>query len=72
MFAVTRKSLSHFSDSRQKNREAWGKSFSFAEFRFDGVGGCELPISMWLGAWGTGMQFTNFPDSRTTSGTRYG
>jgi hypothetical protein len=38
--------VSHFSDSQQRKRASWGKSFSFAEFRFNGVGCCELPISM--------------------------
>jgi hypothetical protein len=53
IFTATRKKGSHFNDSQQKSRAAWGKSFSFAESRFDGVDRRELPVSMRLSARGT-------------------
>ena len=43
-----------------------------AEFRFHSLGSGEFPVSVWLGARSTRVQFTNFPDRRTTSGTRHG
>jgi hypothetical protein len=36
----------------------------------DGLGGGEFAIAVWLGARGTGMEFTDFPDCGTTGGTR--
>jgi hypothetical protein len=36
------------------------------------VGCGKLPISVWLGAQGTGMQFTSFLGGCTTRGTRHG
>jgi hypothetical protein len=46
-------------------------SLSFAGFRFHGLNGGKFPISVWFGAWGTSMKFTNFPDRSTTSHTRH-
>jgi hypothetical protein len=39
---------------------------------FHGVGCGKFPISVWLGAQGTGVQFTRFLDRCTTSRTRHG
>jgi hypothetical protein len=39
---------------------------------FSGVGCGKLPISVWLGAKLTRIQFTRLPDSRTTGSTRNG
>lgn len=47
------------------------RSLSFAESRFHGLRCGKFPIPVRLGAWGTGMKFTNFPDRRTASGTRH-
>ncbi len=40
--------------------------------RFHGLSCREFPVSVWLGARCTGMQFTRFADRSTTSSTRYG
>ena len=45
---------------------------SFAGFRFHSLGCGEFPVSVWLGARGTRMQFASFPDRSTTSSTRHG
>jgi hypothetical protein len=45
---------------------------SFAPLGFHGLGGGKFPISVWLGARGTRVQFTNLIVGCTTSGTRYG
>jgi len=45
---------------------------AFCRFRFYGFGCREFPISVWLGARGTRMQFTGFPDGSTTRSTRHG
>jgi hypothetical protein len=39
---------------------------------FHGLGCGKFPISVWLGAQGTGVQFTRFFDRSTTSGARHG
>lgn len=41
-------------------------------FRFYRLGCREFPVSMWLGARSTRMQFTDFPNRCTTSNTRHG
>jgi len=53
VFTPSRRKVSHFNDRQQKSRAAWGKSFSFAESRFNGVGRRKLPVSMRLSARGT-------------------
>jgi hypothetical protein len=45
---------------------------SFADLRFHGLGCEKIPISVRLGARGTGMQLTSFPDRCTTRSTRRG
>ena len=45
---------------------------SFARFRFHGLGGGKFPISVWLGAQGTRVQFTSLVLGRTTGRTGYG
>jgi hypothetical protein len=45
---------------------------SFAGLRFHGVGCGEFPISVWLGAPGTRLQFTSFLGRCTTRRTRHG
>lgn len=45
------------------------RSLSVAESRFHDLSCGKFPIPVRLGAWGTGMKFTNFPDRCTTSST---
>jgi hypothetical protein len=45
---------------------------SFARLRFHGLGGGKFPISVWLGARGTRVQFTSLLVGCTPSRTRYG
>jgi hypothetical protein len=45
---------------------------SFARLRFHGLGGGKFPISVWLGAQGTRVQFTSLVLGRTTGRTGYG
>jgi|SRR5579859_3029135 len=47
------------------------RSLSVAESRFHGFRCGKFPIPVRLGAWGTGMKFTNFADRRTTNSTRH-
>jgi hypothetical protein len=71
--AVTdRERMSHFRDGRQQSCGALPESLSFADLGFDGLGRRKSPISMWLGARGACMQFTNFFGRCATSRTRYG
>ena len=58
-------------DSLQETRLALRESSFLANLRFDDLGGCKLSVSMRLGARVACMQFTDFPDRCTTSGTRY-
>jgi len=44
---------------------------SFARLRFHGLGGGKFPISVWLGAQGTRVQFTSLLAGCSTSRTRY-
>ena len=48
------------------------RQLSFAGLRFHGLGCGKFPISVWLGARGTRMQFTSLLDRRTTSRARHG
>lgn len=50
-----RKGMSRFRDGCHKTGAALRKPVSFAALRFDGLGGRQLPISVWLGAWGACM-----------------
>lgn len=43
----------------------------FPKSRIHSLGGGEFPVSVWLRAWGSGMQLTSFPDRRTTCRTRH-
>ena len=45
---------------------------SLARLHFHGLGCRKLPVSVWLGAQGTRMQFTSLLCRCTASGTRYG
>ncbi len=45
---------------------------SFAALILYGVGCGKLPISVWLGAKLTRIQFTRLPDSRTTGSAQNG
>jgi hypothetical protein len=38
---------------------------------FDGIGGGKFPVAMGLGARGTGMEFTHFPDGSATRSARH-
>jgi hypothetical protein len=56
-----------------RKRAPWPhRLLSFAGLRFRGLGCGKFPISVWLGAQGTGMQFTSFLGGCTTCRTRYG
>ena len=69
---VSSSGKSHFGDDCEKARAVVRESLSFAEFCLDGVCRRQLAISMWLGARGAGMEFTNLSRGRATSRTRYG
>jgi hypothetical protein len=45
---------------------------SFAPLGFHGLGGGKFPVSVWLGARGTRVQFTSLIVGCTISRTRYG
>ncbi len=51
---------------------AASRTLSFADFFFRGLGCEKLPIPVRLGALGSRVQFTSFPDRCTTSIARYG
>jgi hypothetical protein len=56
-----------------QGKTAWTtESLSFAGFCFHSFGCGEFPVSVWLGARGTRMQFTSFPGRSAASGTRHG
>jgi hypothetical protein len=55
-----------------QGKTAWTtESLSFAGFCFHSFGCGEFPVSVWLGARGTRMQFTSFPGRSAASGTRH-
>ncbi len=58
--------------SAQRSACGLKRRLSLAGLRFHDLGCGEFPISVWLGAQGTGMQFTSFPDRCTTGITRHG
>ena len=55
-----------------KGRRSDSPTYRFAGFCFHGLGCGEFPVSVWLRARGTRMQFTNFADRSTTSSARHG
>jgi hypothetical protein len=58
--------------TEQRSTVASPAVYRFPGFRFYGVGCGKLPISVWLGAKLTRIQFTCLPDSRSTGSTRNG
>jgi len=58
--------------SAQKSAAWLHRLLSFAGLRFHDLGCGKFPISVWLGAQGTRMQFTSFLGRCTTSRTRHG
>ena len=50
----------------------WIELIEFAALHFHGLGSGKFPISVWLEAQGTRMQFASFPGRCTTSRTRHG
>ncbi len=57
---------------RLRKKKSRGLTSSLAGLRFHVLGCGKLPVPVRLGARGTRMQFTNFPDRCTTSVTRHG
>jgi len=53
-------------------KPALHRLLSLARLRFDGLGGGKFPVSVWLGAQGSRVQFTSLFVGCTTSRTRYG
>jgi len=59
--------------SALRQRAPWPhRLLSSAGASFHGLGCRKFPISVGLGARGTRVQFTNFPDRCTTSSTGHG
>jgi hypothetical protein len=56
-----------------RKRAPWPhRLLSFAGLRFHGLGCGKFPISVWLGAQGIRLQFTDFRGLCTTSWARHG
>jgi hypothetical protein len=56
-----------------RKRALWPHGLlSFARLFFHGLGCGKFPIPVWLGAWGTRVQFTSLPDRCPTSVTGHG
>jgi hypothetical protein len=55
-----------------KERRGLKDGLRFAALTFHGVGSGKLPISVWVRAKLTRIQFTHLPDSRTAGSTGNG
>jgi hypothetical protein len=60
-------------DNLSSQKSPWAhRLLSFAGLHFHGLGCGRFPVSVWLGAQGTRMQFTSFLGRCTASRTRHG
>jgi hypothetical protein len=60
-------------DNLPAQKSPWAhRLLSFAGLHFQGLGCGKFPVSVWLGAQGTRMQFTSFLGRCTARRTRHG
>jgi hypothetical protein len=60
-------------DNLPAQKSPWAhRLLSFSGLHFHGLGYGKFPVSVWLGAQGTRMQFTSFLGRCTASRTRHG